>query len=581
MTRVGAKDPSAHTGAWGFVAISVVMVPLAVASIGAWIALWVSGAEAGSNPFATGFELAAGRLQWSGWATAVAVVEAAAVAAAAAAALRWWSRRQAKTTRVDAGAKYLGQLKDVKSLTESACRAKAEDLAVKLAPGDLPGVPIGDHIPSGAPLFGSYEDMHTDIAGPRVGKSTTRVIPAVLRAPGPVVTTSNKRDVVDATRAWREEKTKNAAWVFDPQGVVGEPPRWFWNPLSWVTDEVRAAEMAGHFAKSEAGEDARGDAFFEPEGEDLLASLFLCAAVGKEPITKVYEWVSDMQDRRPVAILESSGKFAMTAASLKSHYNAAEKQKSGVFATARKMARVLKLEHIRPWVVDDGSGRPEFDPAEFVRSQGTLYALSLEGVASGGPLVTALTDAVLQSAVKYATGCAGGRLPVPMVCPLDEVANVVRWRDLPQLYSHFGSRGIVVMSFLQSWSQGEQLWGEKGMSKLWGASNIRMYLGGASIDDGQFLPNMSKAVGEYSRRRTSVSLGERRTANVSVAEERIFHEWDLEALPRGRALVRSSGNRPVLVATKPWYEDPIAEEVAAANRRWKANQRVSLVKEGK
>jgi hypothetical protein len=37
---------------------------------------------------------------------------------------------------------------------------------------------------------------------------------------------------------------------------------------------------------------------------------------------------------------------------------------------------------------------------------------------------------------------------------LDEAANVCRWRDLPNLYSHYGSRGIVLMTILQSWSQG-------------------------------------------------------------------------------------------------------------------------------
>ena len=54
-----------------------------------------------------------------------------------------------------------------------------------------------------------------------------------------------------------------------------------------------------------------------------------------------------------------------------------------------------------------------------------------------------------------------------MVGVLDEAANVCRWRELPNLYSHYGSRGIVLMTILQSWSQGVEVWGRDGMRKLW------------------------------------------------------------------------------------------------------------------
>nr|WP_258374267.1 TraG/TraD/VirD4 family protein [Curtobacterium sp. MCBD17_032] len=45
-------------------------------------------------------------------------------------------------------------------------------------------------------------------------------------------------------------------------------------------------------------------------------------------------------------------------------------------------------------------------------------------------------------------------MATPLLCILDEAANVCRWKDLPDLYSHYGSRGIPIMSIFQSWSQG-------------------------------------------------------------------------------------------------------------------------------
>ena len=53
-----------------------------------------------------------------------------------------------------------------------------------------------------------------------------------------------------------------------------------------------------------------------------------------------------------------------------------------------------------------------------------------------------------------------------------------RSRELPDLYSHYGSRGIVVLAVLQSLAQGEGCWGEQGMRNLWDASNVKIFAGG-------------------------------------------------------------------------------------------------------
>ena len=44
-----------------------------------------------------------------------------------------------------------------------------------------------------------------------------------------------------------------------------------------------------------------------------------------------------------------------------------------------------------------------------------------------------------------------------------------------QPYSHYGSRGICMMTILQSWSQGVEVWGRDGMRKLWSAANVKVY----------------------------------------------------------------------------------------------------------
>ena len=88
-----------------------------------------------------------------------------------------------------------------------------------------------------------------------------------------------------------------------------------------------------------------------------------------------------------------------------------------------------------------------------------------------------------------------------MVCVLDEAANVCRWANLPDLYSHYGSRGIVVSTFLQSWSQGVDVWGESGMKKLFSTANVVTY--GGNVKEEGFLKMLSELIGKYTY--TSVS----------------------------------------------------------------------------
>jgi type IV secretory pathway TraG/TraD family ATPase VirD4 len=115
----------------------------------------------------------------------------------------------------------------------------------------------------------------------------------------------------------------------------------------------------------------------------------------------------------------------------------------------------------------------EFDARAFAESRQTLYLLSkgIRGGTTAASLVAALTNEV-RVAAERASECHSGRLDPPMLLVLDEVANICRIADLPEQYSHLGSRSIVPIAILQSYAQGERVWGRAGMRELWGAASI-------------------------------------------------------------------------------------------------------------
>ncbi|OIU85181.1 MULTISPECIES: TraM recognition domain-containing protein [Microbacterium] len=516
-----------------------------------------TGVELPSDPFAFTLGVVMGRVPWPASATWIVIVLLAIVLALVVLAIIGVVRYRKGRTRVDRASSYMGRGKDVEGLSKRNAQAQATRLGVT---GSL-GVPIGKTLGQ-MPLYGTWEDMHIDIWGPRTGKTTSRAVPAILEAPGGVLVTSNKRDVVDATRDVRAEA--GPVWVFDPQGIALENPTWWWNPLSYVTDEVRAAKLADHFASGSRDPGAKTDAYFDPAGQDLLAGLLLAAALDSRPITDVYGWLTRPTEEEPIGILRRGG-YDLTADQVRGVITAPEKQRGGIYGTAQQMASCLTNRQVAAWVNPQGEPdlRPQFDPAAFVRDGGTLYSLSKEGRGTAGPLVTALTVAVVEAAEELAAGSAGGRLSVPLLGVLDEAANVCRWRELPNLYSHYGSRGIVLMTILQSWSQGVDVWGDSGMRKLWSASNVKVYGGGVSED--AFLESLSKLIGDYDRQASSVSSGRGgRSVNQQLHRERILDVADLAAMPKGRAVVLSSGNRPTLIRTQPWMTGPHAEKVKAS-----------------
>ena len=59
------------------------------------------------------------------------------------------------------------------------------------------------------------------------------------------------------------------------------------------------------------------------------------------------------------------------------------------------------------------------------------------------------------------------------------------------------------------------MWGQTGMRKLWGASNVRVYGGGAAEEE--FLSDLEKLIGEYNRLVASPSSRARARAAAAPA----------------------------------------------------------------
>lgn len=275
-----------------------------------------------------------------------------------------------------------------------------------------------------------------------------------MHAPGPVIATSNKPDLWAATLERRFAATRERAWVFDPQGITGTQRTWWWNPLDGVVTIEAAHRLAGHFIQEVRGSKNHRD-FWTSAAHDLLTGLLLAAGLSGRDLHEVYEWLNDPALSTPARLLRA-GEQLGAAASMIGRQNGAAETRDGIYETARTAAQCLRDGAIMAWVTPGVEQVPQFRPGRFVRTRECLYLLSKDGAGAAAPLVAALTDRVLHVATRAAE-LAGGRLDPPMVVVLDEAANVCRIGDLPELYSHLGSRGVLPVTILQSYRQGTRV----------------------------------------------------------------------------------------------------------------------------
>jgi type IV secretory pathway TraG/TraD family ATPase VirD4 len=508
------------------------------------------------DPLALVLELADGRTPWPPAGTPILIAAAGACALIVVGVVL--ARVRQSTTGVDRAARLLGTGRSVHPISRGNAQATAKRFGV-----EQPGLPIARAVAGGQTLYATWEDMQCDIWGPRKGKSSSRAIPTLLAAPGAAFATSNKPDLYAATRLVREQHAR--VWNFDPEQLAAGEPEWWWNPLTYVTSDRRALELTDAFVGAYRDPEARPDPFFDPAGQELVSHLLRAAALAGRPITQAFLWSTRPNDDEPARILEEYG-LPLAAASVLDHVNAPFEQRGGVYGTARQILSFLRDPDIARWVTRDGPAdrRPQLNLATFVISSDTLYLHSKEGQGSSAGLVTAMAMALCDAGEQLAQRSPGGRLATPLVGVLDEAANICRWRALPDLYSHYGSRGIPLLTLLQSWSQGAQVWGPTGMRKLWGASNVRVYGGGAAEEE--FLSDLEKLIGEYNRLVASPSAvrapgGGSTSTSWQLTPTPILTVADLAALPRDRIIVMPSGAPPVLAEPVYWWNTRQAERI--------------------
>jgi type IV secretory pathway TraG/TraD family ATPase VirD4 len=356
------------------------------------------------------------------------------------------------------------------------------------------------------PAWAGIEQAVLVLGPPRSGKTSGLVIPTVLGAPGAVVSTSTKPDVLRATAAARGQVGE--CWLYDPSGTVEAPAgvaRLRWSPVTgcarWDDALLVARSLVGSTRPSggQGGSDIGVDHWTE-RAQALLAPVLHAAAIDGADLATVLSWIDRRLAAPALGILDREGK-AVAADLLAGIAATDERERSGIWSTASGVLAAYRSEAALATTV-----APDFDPGTFCGSSATVYICATGRHQSlAAPLVVGLLTDIRSAAYARAADHGGRASPgdrPPVVLALDEVANIAPVPDLPAMVSEGGSQGVVTMACLQDLSQARGRWGTaaEGFLSLFGTTVVL-----SGIGDVHTLEALSVLAGEQEVETRSIS----------------------------------------------------------------------------
>ncbi|MGC4174333.1 type IV secretory system conjugative DNA transfer family protein [Demequina sp.] len=399
------------------------------------------------------------------------------------------------------------------------------------------------------------EDAGLMIAPPRAGKTTTRVIAAVIEAPGACVATSTKGEVLHLTHALRA--TKGAIHVFDPEGASNWPELTTWNVVDGCDDPVEATERARAMVKAVTQGEGGNIEFFVQAAQTVLSCYLHAAALEGYTIDKVVSWAKNTRNQEPYEILADNSRAAANWHEELTTYTRGDAGPT-IQSVTMTISNVLACLRTGPAIAAVRPSRREFNVDAFLASSDTLYLMSNGGEGSAAPLTTALVATIERRARVLSQRHGAGRFTVPVTLVLDEAPNIAALPNLPGLITDSGGRGMIVWCFSQSYAQLEGRWGHTGAETMLNGAAVLMVLGG--IKEVELLERLAKLSGERRvERRTRSESRDGSSSSTSTEWEQNLRLDNIRRLPQGRALVWYLNHPPAEVTLMPFWRRPDAK----------------------
>jgi type IV secretory pathway TraG/TraD family ATPase VirD4 len=393
------------------------------------------------------------------------------------------------------------------------------------------------------------------------GKTTSFVIPTVLRWRGPVIATSSKVDMLLATVKRRERRGRT--YLLDPFRASGLPAI-RWSPLVGCRHWADALDMAYWLTQAASvSHSVQSAEFWETLAKNLLGPLLYAAAnkPGGTMLT-VVAWANEYDRADEVLSVftamerhdpnDPGPRLARSAfvASVK----ADPRRKDSIYGTAQVLLDVYKY----PAVAETASGC-DIDRDAFLRGfdsagrpvDNTVFVFSPEHRQDQlRPLFEAFICWLVRAAEdRYAA--TGAALDPPLLVMLDEAANIAPLRKLGTYASSLASQGVQLVAVFQNFGQIRDRYGGQAATIV---TNFLVKVLMGATTDRELLELLTVLIGKEEIAQESLTYGVdgARVATASIRQRELAPIHSLVQQRPGQALALLSHRRPVRLRVKPY-----------------------------
>lgn len=417
----------------------------------------------------------------------------------------------------------------------------------------------------GKPIFGEAKESKLVLAPTQAGKTTSIASNLVLDAPGAVMATSTKADLLMLTACTRQRLHPTGKVIaFDLDNTSGWPHRASWNPVVGCEDFEVAQRRAQAWTGAQPMKGTKNGDWFNQQAGAFLARFLHVAAVSGKNLTDIMAWSQNLRGRDALKVAEMHASRVnpevLSFLASKQESKAAETLDS-IQQTLSGLLEPLATERIRKQLMVHPAHA--FDMREFLSGPNTLFLVSdtATGVETG-PLVSMFANELINTARELSQEKPGGRLWPSFRAVLDEAPNLAAFPKMDSIMSDINGRGVEVILIAQSMSQLIDRWGEQGARTITGNAVVKYFLPGLDVET---LRPVSEALGKYDRQRVSRSHSSGRMGNTSTSyateEKFVMEAAAMTQIPAFSAMVSYKNFKPMHLGLTPWWERPDAAEL--------------------
>ncbi|MGB3594746.1 MAG: TraM recognition domain-containing protein [Ornithinimicrobium sp.] len=406
--------------------------------------------------------------------------------------------------------------------------------------------------PAGVDLWVPW-DRTAGVIGPQgSGKTLDLLTPALLGAPGAALVTLTKPDDLLLTFTARSTDGRPCV-VLDPFGLVPGLPELVWDPIAGCVDPIVAERRAKAFTAGTikgAVAEGYGDQaarFYAAEAAKVIQAYFHAAALTNRTLDAVLEWVADPQSTvEPSEILRTHPQAAQFWHGLLGGALHGDERTAGNTTTTVQQALSLFFQEPMRRRCVPGPGRPTTNIGKVLAGGGTIYMLGREDpYASASPLMTALAEHVLDTALGMAQHSPWGRLCPPMLACLDELPSTA---PLPTLRTRMANERALGLSFIwaaQNRAQLDSIFGQAEARAVLGLTNNLVLFGGSK--DVAFNQEVSDLLGKVRVGRVTWNTGHRGGRTYTGEDIPVLTGSEIRQIKERHALVISENGKPIMV----------------------------------